>query len=79
GDGRGKTLDRDARRGERRPQPPREAHRVRTWDGGETPLRAETLCLHGDGSDPVGFARRLRSALAAAGVAIQGFPAPVPR
>ncbi|MFM9090697.1 MAG: 5-oxoprolinase subunit PxpA, partial [Verrucomicrobiota bacterium] len=25
--------------------------RVRTWDGGETPLRAETLCLHGDGSD----------------------------
>ena len=50
-----------------------------TWDGGETPLRAETLCLHGDGADPVGFARRLRSALAAAGVAIQGFPPPAPR
>lgn len=50
---------------------------VSTWDGGETPLQAQTLCLHGDGPDPVGFARRLRSALAAAGVAIQGFPQPV--
>ena len=53
--------------------------RVRTWDGGETPLRADTLCLHGDGADPVGFARRLRSALAAAGVRVQGFPAPALR
>jgi UPF0271 protein len=53
--------------------------RVRTWDGGETPLRAETVCLHGDGADPVGFARRLRSALAAAGVRVQGFPAPALR
>lgn len=52
------------------------AGRVRTWDGGETPLRVDTLCLHGDGSDPVGFARRLRSALAAAGVRVHGFPAP---
>jgi 5-oxoprolinase (ATP-hydrolysing) subunit A len=53
--------------------------RVRTWDGGETPLRAETVCLHGDGADPVGFARRLRSALAAAGVRVQGFRAPALR
>ncbi len=53
--------------------------RVRTWDGGETALRAETLCLHGDGADPVGFARRLRSALAAAGVRVQGFSPSVPR
>lgn len=53
--------------------------RVRTWDGGETPLRVDTLCLHGDGADPVGFARRLRSALAAAGIRIQGFPTPPPR
>lgn len=52
------------------------AGRVRTWDGGETSLRVETICLHGDGADPVGFARRLRSALAAAGVRVQGFPAP---
>lgn len=52
--------------------------RVRTWDGGETPLRVDTLCLHGDGADPVGFARRLRTALAAAGVKVQGFPAPFP-
>ena len=53
--------------------------RVRTWDGGETLLRADTVCLHGDGADPVGFARRLRSALAAAGVQVQGFPSSVPR
>ena len=53
--------------------------RVRTWDGGETLLRADTVCLHGDGADPVGFARRLRSALAAAGVRVQGFPAPALR
>jgi len=50
--------------------------RVRTWSGAETPLSADTLCLHGDGPDPVGFALRLRSALAAAGVRVQGFPAP---
>lgn len=53
--------------------------RVRTWDGGHTPLRVDTLCLHGDGPDPVGFARRLRSTLAAAGIQIQGFPVPSPR
>jgi UPF0271 protein len=53
--------------------------RVRTWDGGETFLRADTVCLHGDGADPVGFARRLRSALAAAAVRVQGFPAPALR
>ena len=52
------------------------AGRVRTWDGGETTLRVDTICPHGDGADPVGFARRLRSALAAAGVRVQGFPAP---
>ncbi len=53
--------------------------RVRTWDGGETFLRADTVCLHGDGADPVGFARRLRSALAAAGVRVQGFRSPALR
>jgi UPF0271 protein len=52
------------------------AGRVRTWDGGETSLRVDTICLHGDGADPVGFARRLRSSLAAAGVQVQGFVAP---
>lgn len=32
--------------------------------------RAETLCIHGDGPDPVAFARTLRAALAAAGIQI---------
>lgn len=44
---------------------------VRASDGRDVPIRAETLCLHGDGASPVEFARRLRSALAADGVVLQ--------
>lgn len=42
--------------------------RVRATDGSEVEIRAETVCLHGDGARPVAFARELRRALAEAGV-----------
>ena len=38
-------------------------------DGSRVPLRADTLCLHGDRADAAGFARALRKALDADGVA----------
>lgn len=43
---------------------------VRTIGGRDLAIRAATLCLHGDGADPVGTARAVREALAAAGVRI---------
>jgi len=73
------ALLRDAAAAERQVLQILRSGRVATWDGRETPLRAETVCLHGDGADPVGFARWLRAALAAAGVAIQGFTSPALR
>ena len=40
--------------------------------GGETvPLRAETVCLHGDGPHALAFARAIHAALAAAGVRVR--------
>lgn len=45
--------------------------RVRSVDGPEVAVRADTICLHGDGPHAVAFARRLRAALAAAGVAVR--------
>jgi UPF0271 protein len=46
---------------------------VRARDGCDVALRAETICLHGDGGRAVEFARRLRNELAAAGVAVRAF------
>ena len=46
---------------------------VRATDGSEVPIRAETLCLHGDGAQAVEFARRIRKELAAAGVVVRAF------
>jgi UPF0271 protein len=43
---------------------------VSTADGQAITLHADTLCLHGDGSHAVEFARQLREALAAAGLRI---------
>jgi UPF0271 protein len=40
-------------------------------DGSRVPLRADTLCLHGDRPDAPAFARALRDALAAEGVRIR--------
>jgi UPF0271 protein len=47
--------------------------RVRALDGTDVDIRAETVCVHGDGAQAVGFARRLRDALAAAGVEVRAF------
>lgn len=39
-------------------------------DGSRVPLRADTLCLHGDRADAVAFARALRAALEDEGIAV---------
>jgi UPF0271 protein len=44
---------------------------VRAIDGTDVLIRADTVCLHGDGAQPVEFARRLRRELTAAGVEIK--------
>jgi UPF0271 protein len=46
---------------------------VRATDGTEVAIRADTVCLHGDGPNPVAFARRLRDALRAAGIEAKAF------
>lgn len=48
---------------------------VRATDGTDVPIAADTVCLHGDGPDPVAFARRLRAELAAAGVEVKALAA----
>lgn len=56
-----------------------QAGRVESIDGGDVPIRADTLCLHGDGRDPVGLATAVRAALAGAGVVVRpvvAVPAP---
>ena len=49
--------------------------RVRATDGIDVALKADTVCLHGDGAHPVEFARKLRQELTAAGVAIRAIGA----
>ncbi len=44
---------------------------VRATDGTDVPIRADTVCLHGDGPDPVGFARRLTAELRAARIVVR--------
>ncbi|HEY1763856.1 MAG TPA: 5-oxoprolinase subunit PxpA [Opitutaceae bacterium] len=44
---------------------------VTALDGTAVPVEAETLCLHGDGPHAVAFARRIRSGLEAAGIAVR--------
>lgn len=43
---------------------------VTTTDGKIVPVRADTICLHGDGAHAVQFARAIRTALAKKGVTI---------
>lgn len=45
--------------------------KVRTIDGVDVDVRAETICLHGDNPEAVDFARALRSHLEKEGVAIR--------
>ncbi|MFF2484569.1 LamB/YcsF family protein [Paenibacillus sp. NPDC058071] len=42
-----------------------------TLEGLETPVRADTICLHGDGAHAALFASRIREALESEGVAIR--------
>jgi UPF0271 protein len=45
--------------------------RVRASDGSEVKIKADTICLHGDGPNSVFFARELRRVLESAGVEIR--------
>lgn len=45
--------------------------RVRTLGGRDLAVWADTLCVHGDGPDPVGCLRAVRAALAAAGIDVR--------
>jgi 5-oxoprolinase (ATP-hydrolysing) subunit A len=44
--------------------------RVRPVDGADVVLRADTICIHGDGPHAAEFARRLRGALEEEGIAV---------
>ena len=44
---------------------------VRTIDGAELAVAADTLCLHGDNPNALGVARAVREALERAGVSVQ--------
>jgi UPF0271 protein len=49
---------------------------VRSVDGRDVPITADTVCLHGDGAHAVEFARTLRAALAAEGVVVRPLVSP---
>jgi len=49
---------------------------VEAIDGTLLAIRADTLCIHGDGPNPVAIAAAVRLALAAAGIAVQMLCAP---
>jgi 5-oxoprolinase (ATP-hydrolysing) subunit A len=44
---------------------------VRTVDGTDIPIRAETICIHGDGAHAAEFARGLRTQLEAGGIEVR--------
>lgn len=50
---------------------------VRAVDGGDVPIIADTVCLHGDGAHAVEFATTLRAALGAAGVIVRPLVSPL--
>jgi UPF0271 protein len=45
--------------------------RVKTIEGSEIELKAETLCVHGDNPQALALVKKIRETLKAAGVAIQ--------
>ncbi len=47
--------------------------RVRDVNGDWVSVQAESICLHGDNAQAVAFARRIRSLLAEAGIAVRSF------
>lgn len=46
---------------------------VRATDGSDWPIRADTICVHGDGPQAVAFARRLRDELSSGRIALRAF------
>lgn len=51
--------------------------RVRSIDGTDVRVHAETICIHGDGAHAVEFARAIRRGLAEAGVTVAALNRPV--
>jgi UPF0271 protein len=49
---------------------------VRSVRGNDVPVRADTLCIHGDQPDALAFAERIRDELQRAGVAVKALAAP---
>ena len=47
--------------------------RVRATDGTDIAIKADTVCVHGDGANAVAFARRLRAELAEVGIKLKPF------
>jgi UPF0271 protein len=47
--------------------------RVRSVDGVDVPVVADTICLHGDNAAAVEFARSLREILEQEGVSVEAF------
>jgi UPF0271 protein len=47
--------------------------KVRSTDGVDVPIKADTICLHGDGPNAVVFAQRLNMELRKAGIEIKAF------
>jgi UPF0271 protein len=45
--------------------------KVRTRQGEDLPLRADTVCIHGDQPRAAAFAARIRAALVAAGADVR--------
>jgi 5-oxoprolinase (ATP-hydrolysing) subunit A len=53
--------------------------RVRSVEGTDVTLRAETICIHGDGTHAVEFAWRLRTSLESEGVIVRSLGRGVPK
>jgi UPF0271 protein len=45
--------------------------RVRTVDGADLAIHADTICIHGDGANAVEFARAIRAELEGAGFVVR--------
>ena len=48
---------------------------IRTTDGTELQIAADTVCIHGDGAQALAFAWRLRAELGTAGIGVKAFTA----
>ncbi|WP_207434753.1 5-oxoprolinase subunit PxpA [Sabulibacter ruber] len=49
--------------------------KVLSLQGMEVPIKADTICLHGDGPHALSFARQIREAFQAEGISVQAVPA----